>query len=71
MGNCCRNKNYIEPEIEKCQNINNNSGILFNIFDSNNMKYLVIIIKAIIIIFKNKEKKKAAIELFINMMIKI
>ena len=21
MGNCCRNQNYLEPEIEQCQNI--------------------------------------------------
>ena len=28
MGNCCRNKNYIEPEIEKCQNINDLQNVV-------------------------------------------
>ena len=30
MGNCCRNKNYIEPEIEKCQNINDLQNVVEN-----------------------------------------
>ena len=30
MGNCCRNKNYIEPEIEKCQNINDLKNVVEN-----------------------------------------
>ena len=28
MGNCCRNKNYLEPEIEKCQNINDLQNVV-------------------------------------------